>query len=78
MQLTKLKKGPFGGTVLYFCKNESLGHRGFLNLVFAEKLEHLLLVYFDTWLVERIDVKQIAGHAAGNEEEVDHIAKAVS
>lgn len=52
---------------------------GLLVLVswLSKELEHVLLVDFDTWLVERIDAEKIGGEGTGTEEEVDHVSEVV-
>ena len=38
-------------------------------------MEHVLLVDFDTWLVEWVDLIEESAHGAGSLEEVEEIAK---
>lgn len=40
-------------------------------------MEHVLLVDFDAWLVEWVDLVEVSAHGTGSLEEVEEIAKVV-
>ena len=47
----------------------------FLETRFSKKMEHVLLVDFDAWLVEWVDLIEVSAHGTGSLEEVEEIAK---
>ena len=65
---------PVIGAGLQFCLD--CGSFGFVA-GFFEQCEHVALVGFDAWLVERIHVEYIARDTAGGLEEVNQLAQIV-
>ena len=47
----------------------------FLETRFSKKMEHVLLVDFDAWLVEWVHFVEVCAHGTGSFEEVEEITK---
>ena len=47
----------------------------FLEAWLSKKMEHVLLVDFDTWLIEWVDLIEVSAHGTGSLEEVEEIPR---